>query len=112
MKLLYSKILVEVIEPEEKIGSLYMPDQYKQQKTGMLGKVISTGDGTMIEKFVLDKESGEVVRTFVHRPINSSIKSGVTIIFPRYVGQEANIGDDKKYLFINELDVLGVVEEN
>ncbi|KIO44338.1 MULTISPECIES: co-chaperone GroES [Porphyromonadaceae] len=87
LKTVLSKIIVEPVEAETKTASgIIIPDsaQEKPQK----GVVIATGNGKHDEPM--------------------EIKVGDTVLFGKYAGTELHI-DDKKYLVMNQTDVLVVL---
>jgi chaperonin GroES len=93
IKPLGDKVLVEVLEAEEKTkGGIILPDTAKEEKTE--GKVISTGSGKLLE-------SGKV------QPLE--IKAGDRVIFGKYAGDEILI-DGKKHKVLKESEILAVYE--
>ena len=93
IKPLGDKILVQVLEAEEKTkGGIILPDTAKEEKTE--GKVISVGPGKVLE-------SGKV------QPLE--VKSGDKIIFGKYAGDEIVI-DGKKHKVLKESEILAVYE--
>ena len=94
IKPLGDKILVEVLEAEERTkGGIILPDTAKEEKTE--GKVVSVGAGKVLD-------SGKV------QPLE--VKSGDRVIFGKYSGDEILI-DGKKYKIIKENEVLAVFED-
>ena len=93
IKPLGDKILVEVLEAEERTkGGIILPDTAKEEKTE--GKVVSVGAGKVLE-------SGKV------QPLE--VKAGDKVIFGKYSGDEIII-DGKKHKIIKETEVLAVYE--
>ncbi len=93
IKPLGDKILVEVLEAEEKTkGGIILPDTAKEEKTE--GKVVSAGPGKTLE-------SGKV------QPLE--VKKGDRVIFGKYSGDEILI-DAKKHKILKESEVLAVYE--
>lgn len=93
IKPLGDKVLVEVLEAEEKTkGGIILPDTAKEEKTE--GKVVSVGAGKLLE-------SGKV------QPLE--IKSGDRVIFGKYAGDEILI-DGKKHKILKENEILAVYE--
>ena len=91
---LHDRIIVERIdEGEQKIGGIIIPDTAKEKP--QQGKVIAVGKGR-IEK------DGKVTP--------HDVKSGDTVLFGKYAGQEIKI-DGSEYLIIREEEVLGVIEK-
>jgi chaperonin GroES len=105
-----AQVIVEVQEAEEKIGSFYIPEEFrkKQQLTGIFGKVVGVGDGVYTERYKLEDDN--VVRTFVKRPVNPEISVGKIVVFPRYAGFDITI-DGTKYLVLHEKDIIATVED-
>jgi chaperonin GroES len=93
VKPLGDKILVEVLEAEEKTrGGIILPDTAKEEKTE--GKVIAVGSGKVLE-------SGKV------QPLE--VKRGDRVIFGKYAGDEIVI-DGKKHKILKENEVLAICE--
>ena len=91
---LHDRIIVQRIEEDEqRVGGIIIPDTAKEKP--QQGKVIAVGKGR-IEK------DGKVT------PLD--VKSGDTVLFGKYAGQEIKI-DGNEYLIIREEEVLGVVEK-
>ncbi len=90
---LHDRIIVSRIdEGEQKVGGIIIPDSAKEKP--QQGKVISVGDGKV-------KDDGERV------PLD--VKSGDTILFGKYSGQEIRLeGED--LLIMREDEVLAVIE--
>jgi chaperonin GroES len=94
VKPLGDKILVEVLESEEKTkGGIILPDTAKEEKSE--GKVIAVGSGKVLE-------SGKI------QPLE--VKKGDRIIFGKYSGDEIVI-DGKKHKIVKETEVLAVFED-
>ena len=93
IKPLGDKILVEILEAEEKTkGGIFLPDTAKEEKTE--GKVIAVGGGKVLE-------SGKVQAL--------EVKKGDRVIFGKYQGDDIQI-DGKKHKIIKESEVLAVYE--
>lgn len=93
IKPLGDKILVEVLESEEKTkGGIILPDTAKEEKTE--GKIIAVGAGRVLD-------SGKV------QPLE--VKKGERIIFGKYAGDEIII-DGKKHKILKENEILAVYE--
>jgi chaperonin GroES len=93
IKPLGDKILVEILEAEEKTkGGIFLPDTAKEEKTE--GKVISVGGGKVLD-------SGKVQ--------SLEVKKGDKVIFGKYSGDDILI-DGKKHKIIKESEVLAVYE--
>ncbi len=94
VKPLGDKILVEILEAEEKTkGGIILPDTAKEEKSE--GKVVAVGYGKVLE-------SGKV------QPLE--VKKGDRIIFGKYSGDEILI-DGKKHKILKENEVLAVFED-
>ena len=93
VKPLGDKILVEILEAEEKTkGGIILPDTAKEEKSE--GKVIAVGGGKFLD-------SGKV------QPLE--VKKGDKVIFGKYSGDEILI-DGKKHKILKESEVLAVFE--
>ncbi len=93
IKPLGDKILVEILEAEEKTkGGIFLPDTAKEEKSE--GKVIATGGGKVLD-------SGKVQAL--------EVKKGDKVIFGKYSGDDIQI-DGKKHKIIKESEVLAVYE--
>ena len=91
---LHDRIIVQRIEEDEqRVGGIIIPDTAKEKP--QQGKVIAVGKGR-IEK------DGKVT------PLD--VKSGDTVLFGKYAGQEIKI-EGSEYLIIREEEVLGVIEK-
>lgn len=94
VKPLGDKILVEVLEADEKTkGGIILPDTAKEEKTE--GKVISVGAGRYLD-------TGKI------QPLE--VKAGDKVIFGKYSGDEILI-DGKKHKVIKESEVLAVYQD-
>jgi chaperonin GroES len=93
IKPLGDKILVEVLEAEEKTkGGIILPDTAKEEKSE--GRVIAVGAGKTLE-------SGKVQ--------TPEVKKGDRVIFGKWGGDDILI-DGKKHKILKESDVLAVYE--
>ena len=93
IKPLGDKVLVEVLEAEEKTkGGIILPDTAKEEKSE--GKIIAVGSGKLLE-------SGKV------QPLE--VRKGDRVIFGKYSGDEVLI-EGKKHKIIQEKDILAVYE--
>ncbi len=87
------RILVKREEEQQKTASgIYLPETAKEEP--QWGKVMAVGTGRKLE-------DGKV------QPVE--VKEGATIIFGKYSGTKVKI-DDEELLFMNEDDILAVVE--
>ena len=93
IKPLGDKVLVEVLEAEEKTkGGIILPDTAKEEKTE--GKIVAVGVGKVLE-------SGKVQAP--------EVKKGDRVIFGKYAGDELLI-DGKKCKILKESEILAVYE--
>ncbi len=93
LKPLSDKVIVEVLDAQDKTkGGIILPDAAKEKPQE--AKVISTGSGKVLP-------NGKVVPP--------EIKSGDTVIFGKYSGNEVKI-NGKEYLIINQDDILAVIK--
>ena len=87
LKTVLNKIIVEPVEAETKTATgILIPDSAKEKP--QKGVVVATGNGKHDEPM--------------------EIKVGDTVLFGKYSGTEATI-DDKKYLIMNQSDILVVL---
>ena len=90
---LHDRILVKRIEEgEQVVGGIIIPDTAKEKP--QQGKVIAVGAGKV-------KENG--------KRIPMDVKSGDTILFGKYSGQEIKL-DGEEYLIMREEELLAVLE--
>ena len=90
---LHDRIIVQRLEEgEQKVGGIIIPDTAKEKP--QQGKVIAVGNGKA-------KDDGKRV------PLD--VKSGDTILFGKYSGQEIKL-DGEEFLIMREDEVLGVIE--
>ena len=90
---LHDRIIVQRLEEgEQKIGGIIIPDTAKEKP--QQGRVIAAGNGKV-------KDDGKRVAL--------DVKSGDTILFGKYSGQEIKI-DGNEYLIMREDEVLAVIE--
>ena len=93
IKPLGDRILVEVLEAEEKTkGGIILPDTAKEEKTE--GKVVSVGPGKVLD-------SGKM------QPIG--LKKGDRVIFGKWGGDDITI-EGKKCKVLKENDIIAVYE--
>jgi co-chaperonin GroES (HSP10) len=88
------RVLVLPDDPDQKIGNIYIPTNIQQDKP-RFGYVISIGSGSI-----------EIpMRYYMGQRVMFSHFSGVEV--------ELNIDDkDRKYLVMNQLDIMGVIIED
>ena len=87
LKTVLNKIIVEPVEAETVTkGGIIIPDTAKEKP--QKGTVIATGKGKTDEPM--------------------EVKAGDIILFGKYSGTEVHI-DDKKYLVMNQSDILAIL---
>ncbi len=87
LKTVLNKVIVEPVEAETKTASgIIIPDSAKEKP--QKGIVVATGKGKNDEPM--------------------EIKAGDTVLFGKYSGTEIHI-DEKKYLVMNQSDILVVL---
>ena len=93
LKPIGDKIIVEVLEAEEKSsGGIVLPDTAKEKPQE--GKVIAVGDGKVLP-------SGKTVPP--------TVKPGDRILFGKYSGSEIKL-EETEYLIVNEDDILAILK--
>ena len=93
VKPLHDRILVQTIDDgEQQVGGIIIPDTAKEKP--QQGRVVAAGKGKL-------REDGNIT------PMD--VKSGDTILFGKYSGQEIKV-DGEDYLIMREHEVLGVVD--
>lgn len=87
LKTVLNKVIVEPVEAETKTASgIIIPDSAKEKP--QKGIIVATGKGKSDEPM--------------------EVKAGDTVLFGKYSGTELHI-DDKKYLVMNQSDILVVL---
>jgi chaperonin GroES len=90
---LHDRIIVRrLVEGEQKIGGIIIPDTAKEKP--QQGKVISAGNGKV-------KDDGKRI------PLD--VKAGDLILFGKYTSQEVKL-DGEEYLIMREDEVLAVID--
>ncbi len=90
---LHDRILVKRLdEGEQKIGGIIIPDTAKEKP--QQGKVVAVGNGKV-------KDDGARIAL--------DVKSGDTILFGKYSGQEIKL-DGEDFLIMREEEVLAILE--
>lgn len=93
LKPLGDRVIVEVVEQEEKTSSgIVLPDSAKEKPQE--GKVVAVGSGRVTD-------NGEKVAL--------EVKEGDHVIYSKFAGTEVKQGDNE-YLVLRESDILAVVE--
>lgn len=92
LKPLGDRILIELIEAEEKTSSgIVIPDSAKEKPQE--GKVIAAGTGRVLEN---------------GQRIDLEVKEGDRIIFSKYAGTEVKY-EGIEYLILRESDILAII---
>nr|WP_216367216.1 co-chaperone GroES [Geobacillus sp. MR] len=92
MKPLGDRIVIEVVETEEKTASgIVLPDTAKEKPQE--GRVVAVGTGRVLD-------NGQRVAP--------EVEVGDRIIFSKYAGTEVKY-DGKEYLILRESDILAVI---
>jgi chaperonin GroES len=90
---LHDRIIIQrIVEGEQKVGGIIIPDSAKEKP--QQGKVIAAGTGKI-------KDDGTRQRP--------DVKAGDLILFGKYSGQEIKL-DGEEYIIMREDEVLGVIE--
>jgi len=85
------KLLVELLEEEQKVGSIIVPDTAKEKP--QIAKVIAVGQG---------RRDGKDL-------IPMTVKAGDKVLFGKYSGTEIKY-KGTEYMLLSENDVLAIVE--
>lgn len=90
------RILVKPDPVEEKVGSIYLPDQHKDRAkfAGTKATLIAVGDNAF-------REWGDDAR----KP-----KPGDRVLFAQYTGARHEGEDGAEYVLMNDTDLLAVIE--
>lgn len=87
------RVLVKRLEEDEVVkGGIIIPDTAKEKP--QKGEVVAVGKGRI-------GEDGKLIAL--------EVKTGDTVLFGKYAGNEVNI-DDVEYLIMREDDVLAIIE--
>ena len=86
LKPLGTRVIVERLEEEEKIGGIILPDSAKKKQE--TAKVIAVGSGKDMP----------------------DIKEGDTVLMDKYAGQDVTV-DGKEFTILRADDVIAVIEE-
>lgn len=93
LKPLGDKVVVQVVEAEEKTSSgLFLPDSAK--KKPQEGKVVATGEGRMLD-------SGEKNKL--------TVKVGDRVLFSKYGGNEVEL-DGEEFTILDEDQIYAIVK--
>jgi chaperonin GroES len=89
---LHDRVLVKrLVEPDERYGSLFIPDSAKEKPQE--GQVIAVGTGRVTDG---------------GKNLPLAVKKGDRILFGKYSGNEIKL-DGEELLIMKEEDVLGIV---
>lgn len=91
---LYDKVLVKRDDKEEKVGSIYLPQNNSEAPD--TGIVLEAGEGYR------DFQTGALA------PLK--VKKGDRVLFSRYAGMVVKVGLDEA-LVMSETDIVGIVRE-
>lgn len=86
------RVVVVRLPTEDKIGSIYVPDNAKEKPTR--ARVVAVGPGRVLEN---------------GSRVEPRVKTGDVVLFGKYSGTEVKIGLDE-YVCLAEGDILGVFE--
>ncbi len=89
---LFDKVVVEILETEERTKSGFILPSAAQEKQQM-AKIVAVGPGGIID-------GKEVVM---------QVKEGDTVLFAKYAGSEFKV-DGKELIIIRQSDILAIVE--
>ena len=93
VKPLADRVLVEVLEAEEKTkGGIVLPDTAKEKP--QQAKVLAVGTGKISDE---------------GKTISPEVNEGDVVLFGKYSGTELNV-DDRNLLMLKEDDILGVIQ--
>lgn len=94
LKPLADHVIVEVVEVEEKINGIFLPDTAVKEKPQQ-GKVLAVGRGKYSDNGTL---------------IKPEVKVGDEVIFAKYSGTPVK-HQGKDYLILSERDILATIEK-
>ncbi|MEN9654924.1 MAG: 10 kDa chaperonin [Chlamydiota bacterium] len=94
LKPLGNRVLVQRLEPEEKVkGGIILPDSAKKKQE--TARVVAVGPGKKLD-------DGKVVP--------APVKVGDVVLMDKYSGQEVTI-DDGEYMILKGDDIIAIIEE-
>lgn len=94
LKPLGNRVLVQRLEPEEKVkGGIILPDSAKKKQE--TAKVVAVGAGKKTD-------DGKI--------LPMPVKVGDVILMDKYSGQEVTI-DDEEYMILKADDIIAIIEE-
>ena len=92
IKPLFDKVVVEIIEMEEKTKSGFILPSASQEKQ-QIAKIVAVGPGGLVDG----------------KEITMQVKVGQTVLFSKYAGSEFKL-DGKEFTIIRQGDILAIVE--
>ena len=92
VKPLFDKVVVELVQTEERTGSGFILPTASQEKQQM-AKIIAVGPGGIIDG----------------KEIVMQVKVGDTVLYSKYAGSEFKV-DGKELTIIRQSDILAIVE--
>ncbi len=94
LKPLGNRVLVQRLEPEEKMkGGIILPDSAKKKQES--ARVVSIGPGKKLDD---------------GKTIPMPVKVGDIILMDKYSGQEVLL-DDEEYMILKADDIIAIIEE-
>ena len=94
LKPLGNRVLVQRLEPEEKMkGGIILPDSAKKKQES--ARVVAIGDGKKTDD-----------GTTLPMPVNI----GDVVLMDKYSGQEVSI-EDEEYMILKADDIIAIIEE-
>lgn len=94
LKPLGNRVLVQRLEPEEKMkGGIILPDSAKKKQE--TARVVSVGSGKKLED---------------GKTLPMPVKVGDVVLMDKYSGQEVTI-DDEEYMILKADDIIAIIEE-
>lgn len=94
------KVLILPDAVEEKIGSIYVPEDTKTKETYATTKGVIIAVSHLAFTYATEAEWGD------HKP-----KPGDRVLFAKYAGARHKARDGRDYLLINDKDVLATIED-
>ncbi len=92
VKPLFDKVVVEIVETEEKTKSGFILPSASQEKQQM-AKIVAVGPGGIIDG----------------KEIVMQVKEGDVVLYSKYAGSEFKV-DGKELIIIRQSDILAIVE--
>ncbi len=93
LKPLGNRVLVQRLEPEEKMkGGIILPDSAKKKQES--AKVVAVGPGKRLDD---------------GKTLPMPVKIGDVVLMDKYSGQEVTI-DDEEYMILKADDIIAIIE--